>query len=721
MSRRFSRAVALLLAALLLPTGTPLRATTASAAPQPTDDDSRIALVVARFLSREHFRRHAIDDEISRSFLSLYLNTLDYSHLMFLESDLQEFQKYATTLDDETLRGNVRPGFEIFARYLQRVEQRVALVKEILKEKLAFGTNERFLKDRTEAPWPKDEEEARKLWRQRVKLEVLQELLAKRKPAEAVQIVGKRYDRLLRAVREEDAESVLQTYLTSLARAFDPHSDYMPPQELDTFAINMKLSLQGIGAVLGTEDGYAKILAIVPGGPADLDHRLQVNDRIAAVAQGNGPLEDVVDMKLAKVVEKIRGEKGTEVRLLVIPAKSEDLSARAEIRLVRDEIKLTEAETKARLVEKNGPDGRTHRYGYLDIPSFYTDFQMSGKGKSVTQDTRRLIERLQEKGAEGLVLDLRKNGGGALAEVVELAGLFLRKGPVVQVESASGGVRVLDDDDPSVVCDLPLVVLVSHISASAAEILAAVLQDYGRAVIVGGTSTFGKGTVQKIEDLSRYVTRGGALKLTVQKFYRVSGGSTQYRGVVPDLQWPSPMDVMKIGEAALKHPLPYDEIAPTVYRPVNHVAAVLPELKRRFQARLTTDPEFIYIRHDIERLKAQIAEKTVSLNLVERQKERSENLARMERREKERKARPAAPWKVTELTLEELSGGAPKTAALTKKVLDQASATLREDEILDATDGEARADGTESTSKSDPEYEEGLHILADYVELGGGK
>jgi carboxyl-terminal processing protease len=716
MARRSSRLAALLLSAALLAGALPSRA----AAPQPGDDDARIALVVARFLSREHFRRHAIDDEVSRDFLALYLDALDYTRLMFSEADVQEFQKYATTLDDETQRGNVRPGFEIFARYLQRVEQRVAFAKEVLKEKLSFDSTERFLKDRTEAPWPKDEEEARKLWRQRVKFEVLQELLAKRKLADATQVVGRRYDRLLRTVREEDTESVLQTYLTSLARAFDPHSDYMPPTEMDAFAINMKLSLKGIGAILGSEDGYAKILALVPGGPADLDKRLQVNDRIAAVAQGDGAFEDVVDMKLARVVEKIRGEKGTDVRLQVIPAKSADLSARVEIRLKRDEIKLTEAEAKGRLVERNGPDGQPRRYGYLEIPSFYTDFQAGGKGKSVAQDVRKLVERLQQKGAEGIVLDLRKNGGGALAEVVELAGIFLKKGPVVQVGDAGGNVRVLEDEDSSWTCDLPLVVLVSHISASAAEILPAVLQDYGRAVVVGGTSTFGKGTVQKIEELSRYVARGGALKLTVQKFYRVSGSSTQYRGVIPDLQWPTPMDYMKIGEAALKHPLPYDEIVPAVYRPVKRVEPALPELKRRFQARLAKDPEFSYVREDIERLKAQLADKTVSLNLPERQKERAANQARLDRREKERKARANPEWKVTEVPLDEPAAGAPKAAALTKKVLDQASATLRDDEGPDGADGEAHAGGA-GEARADPEYDEGLRILADLVELGAGK
>ncbi len=688
---------------------------TAWAVPQPTEDSGRIGLLVGRVLSREHFRQQPLDDTISKRFLDLYLDALDYNHLMFLQSDIDEFQKYATTLDDETLRGSVTPGFEIFARYLQRVEQRVALVQELLKEKYTFDSDDRMLKDRSAAPWPANEVEARQLWRQRVKFELLQERLAKKKPAEAVETVIHRYKSRLRTVHEEDTDSVLQIYLTALAHAYDPHSEYMPPDELDNFAISMKLSLKGIGAVLSSEDGYAKVLAVVPGGPADLDKRLKMNDRIVGVAQGNGPMVDVVDMKLTKVVKFIRGEKGTEVRLLVIPAQGGDDSVRTEIRLKRDEIKLSESEAKGRVIERQGADGKKHRLGYIEIPAFYADMQR-GDGKSLTRDMRRLLDKLVPMGIEGLVLDLRKNGGGSLAEVVSLTGLFVKTGPVVQVKDASGEVKVLSDDDPYAIENLPLVVLVSHISASASEIFAAALQDYGRAVIVGDHSTFGKGTVQRFEDINRFLPPsadgkpvGGALKFTVQKFYRISGGSTQYRGVVPDIQWPSTLDYMKINEASLKYPLPYDEVPPASYRSVGRVEALLPELKLRSNHRLTKDPEFGYVMEDIVRLRAQLEKKTVQLNEALRAAEQKEGQARQEKRAEERKHRGRKVERVTEVLLDGAAGQTAGGAALTKQVMDEASANLKGE-----TEEEKKL---LEEPRVDPEYDEGLNILTDLIEL----
>ncbi len=683
----------------------------------PAADSGKIGLLVGRILSREHFRQQPLNDAVSRQFLDLYLNALDYNHLMFLQSDVDEMKKkYATTLCDAILQANVHPGFDIFALYLERVERRAALAKELLKENFKFEIDDRFLTDRSAAPWPASEEEARVLWRQRVKFELLQERLNNRKMSEAEEIVRRRYDRLIRSIREKDSDSVMQVYLTSLARVYDPHSDYLPPREYDNFAIAMKLSLEGIGAVLSSEDGYAKVLAIVPGGPADLDRRLKANDRIAGVAQGNEPMVDTVDMELSKVVEMIRGKKQTQVRLLVIPAAAADLSTRTEIRLVRDKIKTTEAEAKAKVIEWPAGGGQTLRLGYIDLPAFYANIEpTSSEQKRASQDMRTLITKLKTQGVEGLVLDLRKNGGGALAEVVNMVGCFIKSGPVVQVRNAEGDIKVLGDEDLSVLCDLPLVVMVTHISASASEIFAAAIQDYGRGVIVGDRSTFGKGTVQKIEELNRYLPPspdgkpvGGALKFTVQKFYRISGGSTQYRGVIPDIQWPSPLDWLKINEADLKNPLPYDEIPPASYAPVNCVGAFLPELKARSAHRLIRDPEFAYIREDIARLKKQLEEKTVLLNEKVRMQERKENLARLEKRKQERKLRKPNACRETEIPLVDADGQTKKVAALTQQVSEQALANLQH------SLGE---EPLPEDSKVDPEYEEGLNILADLVEL----
>lgn len=689
--------------------------TSGQGVPVPTPESGQTGSQVGKILDREHYRRQPLDDSISRQFLRMYLDALDYNHLFFLQSDIREFQeKYATHLDDWTLGGDVQPAFEIFARYLQRVEQRVALVKDLLKEKFSFDTEESILKDRHESPWPADEAEARRLWRQRVKFELLQERLNNKKPSEMLNTVSRRYDRLLRSVHEEDAETVLQIYLTSLALAYDPHSEYLPPTERDQFEINMKLSLFGIGAVLRSEEGYATVSAIVPGGPADLDKHLKVNDRIAAVAQGDGEMVDVVDMKLRKAVEMIRGPKGTVVRLLVIPANAPDPSVRTEIRLVRDEITLPQQEAKAKLIERKNASGKLQRLGYIDLPLFYADMQGGPQSKSTTHDVARLIQELQSRHMNGLVLDLRQNGGGSLVEVIRLTGLFIGKGPIVQVKDAEGRIQVAKDSRPSMAYNGDLVVIVDRISASASEIFAAALQDYGRAVIVGGRSTYGKGTVQRVEELGRGLSlnlekkaRGGALKFTIQQFYRVSGGSTQSRGVAPDIQLPSLLDHLKIGEASMKNALPYDEVTPADYTPVNRVSPHLKELRKRSLERVSRDPEFGYLREEISLLKALLEEKTISLNEGRRLKDKKAKTKREESRKKERKARKNGEFKTTEITLQLLEGGKTNAPAFTRKVMEEAATHMDDPPEI--------ADPTEPVS--DSVLDEGLRVLSDLIDL----
>jgi len=683
--------------------------------PVPTPEAGQIGSQVGKILSREHYRRQPLDDSISRQFLRMYLDALDYNHLFFLQSDIREFQeKYAALLDDRTLGGDVQPAFEIFGRRLQRVEQRVALVKDLLKEKFSFDMDESILKDRHEAPWPADEAEARRLWRQRVKFELLQERLNNKKPSETLNLVSRRYDRLLRSAREDDAETVLEIYLTSLALAYDPHSEYLPPVERDQFEVNMKLSLFGIGAVLRSEDGYATVSAIVPGGPADLDQRLKVNDRIAAVAQGDGEMVDVVDMKLRKAVELIRGPKGVAVRLQVIPANAPDPSARAEIRLIRDEISLPQQEAKAKLVERKNADGKLQRLGYIDLPLFYADMRGGPQSKSTTHDVARLIQELQSRRMDGLVLDLRRNGGGSLAEVIRLTGLFIGRGPIVQVKDAQGRIQIGKDDRASMVYDGELVVIVDRVSASASEIFAAALQDYGRAVIMGSRSTYGKGTVQRVEELTsnpspgqERKTKGGVLKFTIQQFYRVSGRSTQSHGVAPDIQLPSLLDHPKIGEASLKNALPYDEVTPADYLPVNRVATHLGELRKRSSERVARDPEFGYLREEMDRLKTLLEEKTISLNEDQRLKDKKAETKREESRKKERKARKNGEFKTTEITLQQLEGGKPHAPAFTRKVMEEAATHMDDPpEVPDPTE-----------PVSDPVFDEGLRILSDMIEL----
>ena len=555
--------------------------------------------------------------------------------------------------------------------------------------------------------------------RQHVKFELLEERLNKEKPDAAIKIINRRYDTLLRNLRETDLDTITGVYLNSLAALYDPHTQYLPPSSAEDFAIAMRLSLSGIGAVLESKDGYARIVSLVPGGPAALDKRLKINDRIVSVAQDDGPLVDVVDMKLNRVVQQIRGKKGSVVRLRIIPADAPDSSMRVEIRLTRDEIKLTEQEAKAKIITKPTPGG-SMRLGYIDLPSFYLDAQGGADGKSCARDVRKLLLKLRTEKIDGLVLDLRRNTGGSLSEAIALTGLFIDEGPVVQVKDPQGRISVGRDPERGVVYDGPMIVLVNHSSASASEILAAALQDYGRALIVGDQATFGKGTVQQLLmldellPLKRHDATGvGQLKLTIQKFYRVSGGSTQSHGVTPDIVLPSALDAVKFGESYLPHFLPYDEIPAARIERWNRPAPPLEGLRRLAALRVARDPEFQYIISDTDRLKARMTEKTVALNEATRLAEKLDNEHRAAARKTERTARHVAPLPTTEITLGSLSGTTNQVAAITRKVLEIADQNSK----ADSTNAPAAAD--DSPPAPDPTYDEGLNILSDYIQLAG--
>lgn len=673
----------------------------------------QVGLVVARLLEQHHYKRQSLDDSISRQFFTNYLNALDYNHMFFLQSDIDRFGKYSDTLDDSLLVANLTPAFEIFAVYSNRVEQAVAQVKDLLKEEYRFDGDDAFRLDRREAAWPANEKDARALLRQRVKFEILEERLGKEKPEEIIKIIGRRYDRILRSVHETDAESVIDIYLNALTQTYDPHSQYMAPSSLEQFNIDMKLSLTGIGAVLRSEDGYAKIVEVVPGGPADLDRRLKVKDRIAAVAQGEGEWVDVVDMTLSKVVKLIRGPKGTVVRLKIIPGDAADSSVREEIRIVRDEIKLTAQEAKAKVYPRKGSDGRIERLGYIELPSFYADMHRGPESKSSSRDVAILLEKLTKEGIDGLIIDLRRNSGGSLTEAVALTGLFIDEGPIVQVKHARGRVDVTRDRDEAVAYNGPMIVLVSRQSASASEIFAAALQDYGRAIIVGDHNTFGKGTVQQIVELDPLIefkrdkaVSAGALKLTIQKFYRVTGGSTQSRGVIPDVHLPSILDARELGEGTLPNALLYDEVAPASFRRWSQAGAFVDQLRSHSRQRVEKDPEFGYIREDIERVRKMTGEKAISLNESKREAEKKAASERTEARKKERLARKSEPPSVIEVSLNGSNGKSNQVAAVTAKVLEAAANESRKDDEPDADEPTV-----------DPVLDEGLAILDDLIGL----
>lgn len=626
--------------------------------------DSSIARLAAHLLERTHYSRHAFDDEISARFLDRFLELLDPMHIHFLQPDLAEFERYRTKLDDLTRNeGDTGPANVIFARVLQRIEQRVEFVASLLQEhRFEFTGEDRYTPNRKDAAWPKDLPAAQDLWKTHLRYEYLQEKLNQQKPEEIVKTLSNRYKRLLRTFGEFDADEVLQFYLTALAQAYDPHSDYMGKAQLENFAISMKLSLFGIGALLRSEDGYCKIESLVAGGPAARSKKLKPGDRIIAVQQPGQEAVDVVDMKLTKVVEMIRGAKGTEVTLTVIPVDAADPAQRKVIGLVRDEIKLEDQEAKAKLIELPDSHGSLSRIGVIDLPSFYATFDLAGvKGrsepKSTTEDVAKLIRKLLAEQVSGIVLDLRRNGGGSLEEAIRLTGLFIKEGPIVQVRDTSGDINVEMDPDPGLLYDGPLVVLTSRFSASASEILAAALQDYGRALVVGDRNTHGKGTVQTIYELGKYSNRfprnfnPGALKVTIRKFYRATGSSTQVRGVTPDVVLPSVNNHMEVGEDSQDYALPWDTIAGEPFERENRLPALIEELRRRSEERQQIDPDFAYVREDAERFRKLMADKSVSLNEAARRKEKDENDARAKARKAERLARVESQAVTYEITL----------------------------------------------------------------------
>jgi carboxyl-terminal processing protease len=642
----------------------------------PGVDDSRIARVAAMYLERGHYLQQRFDDDVSSKFLDKYLDALDPAHLLFLQSDVEIFNQWRTNLDEMTLKtGDTSPADIIFNRFIMRLGEQVRYVTNLLTtEKFEFKGNDRYTPSRKDLPRPKDLLEAQQLWRDRVRFEWLSEILNKEKDIKNV--LTRRYTRGLRVLQEFDNEDVLQYYLTSLAHVYDPHSDYMPKSAFDNFNIQMRLSLFGIGALLRSEDGYCKIQELMEG-PAKQSGKIKPNDKIVAVAQGTNPPVDVVDWKLNKVVELIRGPKDTEVRLTIVPVDAPDLSTRKVVTLTRAEIKLEEGEAKAKLIELPGENSQTPvRLGIIDLPSFYADLDnRKSTRKSTTTDVAKLLQRLKDEKVTGVILDLRRNGGGSLEEAINLTGLFIKEGTVVQVKDPNGDITEDKDTDAAVAYDGPLVVLTSRFSASASEILAGALQDYGRALIVGDSSTHGKGTVQTLLRLHQLLrlpkeNEMGALKITIRKFYRASGSSTQLKGIVPDIILPSLNNHMEVGEASLPNALAWDTVPSAKYDRLNIVPPLLPELRKRSEARVANDKDFGYVREEIERFKKAKEEKSVSMNEEERWQEKKENEARAEMRKKELRARPQPNYKTYEFTLKNVDlPGLPAPAAKTNTIV----------------------------------------------------
>jgi carboxyl-terminal processing protease len=720
-------------------------ATNASAHLTPGPNDGRIAYVTARLMEEYHYSQQSLDGDMSSKFFDGYLETLDPQHLHFLQSDIAEFAHYRTNLDTLTItdseRADLAPAYEIFQRFQERLQQRVAYVDDLLKhDKFKFDDNERILLDRHDAPYPKNLAEAKQLWRQRLLFEYLQEklnaefsptndavvTLSKTNVTEITDNLKRRYDRGLHMYGEWDGTDLLQAYLEALTHAYDPHSDYFNTEHAQDFSIEMSLSLFGIGAQLLEKDGYCTIASLVSGGPAAKSKLLKENDRILAVAQGSKPPVDVVDMELDKIVQLIRGPKSTEVRLTI--SSDDDPGAHHVVSLIRDEIKLEDSEAKAQLIELPDSHGGTNRIGVVDLPSFYATVDLPGTSahsieKSTTTDVSRLIKKLEKEKVSGIIIDLRNNGGGSLEEAIKFVGLFVKDGPVVLVRAPDGRVAVDNDDDPSVLYSGPLVVLVNRYSASAAEIAAAALQDYGRALVVGDSSTHGKGTVQSLNPLRPFVMQEnesatndpGTVKITIRKFYRVTGASTQLKGVIPNIVLPDVLNYStEIGETALENPLPWDTIPSVAYDKLNLVEPYVAALREESNERIATNQDFIYIRQDIDQFKKLQADKTVVLNEREELRQREETEARQKAREKELAAREAPDEKIYDLTVEN-SGqpGLPPPEAMTST--NGVASRVDAGSINSLKTTEVKTLPT--FPSDDPTLNETKNILEDYISL----
>ncbi len=592
---------------------------------QPDRDEVIASLNVVELLKRHHYSKPPLDDKRSEIIYQSYLKLLDPARSYFLASDIAEFDKWRFQFDDFLKSGDLNPGFTIYKRYLDRIKSRLDFALAQLSkgvDKIDLNTQETLLVDRKDAPWPKNEAELDDLWRKRVKDEVLRLKIAGKDPAKIQETLTKRYKNQLARLGQTRSEDIFQAYLNTFAMSYDPHTNYLSPDSAENFDINMSLSLEGIGAVLQSDNDNVKIVRLVPAGPAAKTKQVATADKIIGVAQGDKEMVDVIGWRLDEVVKLIRGPKGSVVRLEIIPASNAPNDQTTKIvSITREAVKLEEQAAKKSILHLN-QDGKDYKLGVIEIPAFYLDFKAYRAGdpeyKSTTRDVKKLLTELQSEKVDGVVIDLRNNGGGSLQEATELTSLFIDKGPTVLVRNADGKVDVLEDENSGAFYKGPMALLVNRLSASASEIFAGAMQDYHRALIIGG-QTFGKGTVQTIQPLNH-----GELKLTLAKFYRVSGQSTQHQGVLPDIAYPSIIDTKEIGESALPEAMTYDTIKPAIKPAVDPFKPFLAQLQSRHDVRSAKDAEFVFVEQKLALAKKLMSEKTVSLNEAERRSEHAD-------------------------------------------------------------------------------------------------
>lgn len=681
------------------------------------------ARTMVRLLEQAHYNRDGVRSADYSKVITDYMGSLDGQRLFFLGEDQAAFeQRYSKSIywNVSTL-GNIDAAYEIFSIYEQRTSQRINWIFDVLQsEEFDLDGNDLYQLDRTKADWPANAGAADELWRQRLKFELIGELLNEKTPEEARQNVRKRYERMLKNLADIEGSDLAELYLTTIARLYDPHTLYFSADTFEDFGIQMKLELVGIGAVLGLEDDYCVVKEVVPGGPADLNKQIKPNDRILAVAQEDGESIEIIGMKLRKIVDLIRGAKDTRVRLLIQPAAAPDPATRKEVVITRDLVKLNSARAHASVFQVPDPAGVTRPIGVITLPSFYgpaDEGDTDSDRSSASLDIAQLITKLQAAGIKGLVLDLRRNGGGFLTEAIDVAGLFINRGPVVQVKNYAGQIQVDSDESDAIAYDGPLAVLVDRFSASASEIVAGALQNYGRAIIIGDRSTHGKGSVQTILEmknlvpqLARSPLKTGATKLTVQKYYLPNGNSTQLKGVVPDIVLPSIEDFLPIGESDMPNALVWDEIPSTLFEGRPLASELVASLRDASQERQTTLEEFSYLQRNVDWFQKRQQEKLVTLNLDKRREQKEADTAFRKEMAAERKRLAALDYPREDIyivpppaTEEETGAVAAVTAGQ-----DHADPESADDEILpiDDTDG-----------KVDVHLKEALRIVHDAITL----
>jgi len=671
------------------------------------------AQTLVNILERAHYNRDNVKTTDFKDVIPDYMGELDGQRLFFLGSDKSRFiEDWGKGVYYNTaFLGNIDPAYRIFEVYQTRVENRVNWIFEELKKDYDFTTNETYRPDRSKSEWPSSIAAADDLWRRRLKYELLGEMLNKKTADEAKTVVRKRYERMLKNLGDIEGNDLAELYLSTVAHLFDPHSTYFSAQTYEDFAIQMKLQLVGIGALLGLEEDTCVVKEIVPGGPADLGKELKPNDKIISVAQtGTEPVE-IIGMKLRKIVDMIRGQKGTKVHLYVQPADAADPSVRKDVVITRDVVKLNAQRARGAVFQVPGNDGANQPLGVITLPAFYgpaDDGDTDAEKTTASKDVARLIDQLKEQGIKGLVLDLRHNGGGYLTEAIELAGLFIQKGPVVQVKNYQGDIQVDEDQNAKIAYDGPLAVLVDRFSASASEIVTGALQNYGRAIVIGDSSTHGKGSVQQIFEmknvsgrLSNSPAKSGAAKFTIQKYYLPSGASTQLKGVVPDIVLPSIDDYIPIGESDLPRALVWDQIPTSFFDGAPLDPKVLTPLRQASLDRQSKLEEFTYLRKSVDRFKARQEQTLVSVNLDERQKQKADDdtFRKEMKTEKERIAKSDFTFKPFYL-----GGPPPPKIKAPKKDDDEDAADIEEE--------------NDTYVKADVHLRESLRVVSDAIALG---